>query len=135
MTCAKNCNTSDVQVILDVAAGVFVISVFDDQEAFIEFDDDEAKINIKRDSLGNVYAAGSDYVIRPFTLLVPCSDEATALDRAWITSPMSMCGSLEMITACCQDYSFESLRLTGVNAPAVGTEIGIYSFSFEGVVK
>lgn len=135
MTCAKNCNSSDAQVLFDSAAGTFILDVFEDNEAFISFDDDEVPINIKRDSLGNVYAAGHNYIIRPFTLLMPCTDEVIALDQAWRRNPLLMCGNLEMITACCEDYSFESIRITTMNAPSVGTEIGSYSISFEGVVR
>jgi len=135
MTCAKNCNTNDVQVLFDSQAGTFILSVFDDTEAFIEFDEDEAKINIKRDSLGNVYAAGHNYVMRPFTVQTLCTDEAIELDRAWRESPIELCGNVEIITACCEDYSYESIRLTSVSAPSVGTEIGVYTFSFDGVVR
>ncbi len=135
MACAKNCSTNNVQLIFDSAGGTFVVTVWDDQDAFITFDDDQAQLNIKRDSLGNIYKGGHDYVIRPFTIQVPCTDEALAIDRAWRSSPISMCGNLELITGCCEDYSFESISLTTVNAPDVGKEIGVYTFSFEGVIK
>lgn len=136
MACAKNCNSEDVQIIFDTAeAGSFLIDAFDDTEAFITFDDDTASINIKRDSIGDVYAAGHNYVIRSFSIQIPCNDQSQALDRAWRTNPMAMCGDLEMITACCEDYSFTSVRLTSVTAPPVGTEIGVYTMSFEGVPR
>lgn len=135
MTCAKNCNTQDVQLVFASLIGTFTITVWDDQEAFIQYDGDTTPINIKRDSLGNVFAAGHNYVIRPFTIFVPCSDEAKAMDAAWKKSPIEMCGSLQLITNCCNDEFYESIRLTTVNAPNIGTEIGVYSFSFEGVIK
>ena len=133
MTCARNCNSQDVQVFFSTANGSFSITVFDDADAFVTFDDDQIPINLRRDTLGNIYAAGSNYVIRPFTLSVPCSDESVALDDAYIADPLSMCGDLELITGCCKDQLFRSLRLVGVNAPDVGNEIGIYEFSFEGI--
>lgn len=135
MNCAKNCTTNDVQMVFDAASGVYVITVFDDQDAFITFDDDQVPINMKRDSLGNIYKGGHDFVIRPFTIQVPCNDESLALDRAWRASPITMCGNLELITGCCEDLSFEATTLTAVNAPDVGKEVGVYTFSFEGIVK
>jgi len=135
MACVKNCVTDDVQVVFATANGIFIITVWDDAEVFIAFDDDQVSLNVKRDSVGDVYTAGHNYVVRPFTLTVPCTEEAVALDRAWRTNPVQMCGSLDMITGCCEDYKFQSLRMTAVNAPDVGTENGVYTFSFEGIVR
>ncbi len=135
MTCIKNCKTDDVQFVFSGASGTYVITAWADETAFISFDEDQTTINIKRDSVGNVYSAGHNYVIRPFSLTVDCSDEARILDAAWRANPMDFCGDAEIISGCCEDYSFESIRLTGVTAPAIGTEVGTFTFSFEGVVK
>ena len=133
MACVKNCKSEDVQFIFVTSDKVsFSLDVFADDEAFISFDSDEAPVNSKRDSKGNLYKSGHSYVVRKFTVKTECSDDAQALERYWRKNPTA-CGTCAIITNCCDDYIMESVELSEIKVPDIGTEIGSYEFSFEGV--
>lgn len=136
MSCAQNCNTNDAQIIFVTSdRRIFTFTLFSDSDEIITFDEDVNNINTKRDSRGNARRAGHDYTMRPFTIEIPCDDEAIRFDREWRNNPISMCGDMEVITGCCDDYSYESLVVTSVTAPSIGTEVGYFTIGFDGVVR
>lgn len=133
MACIENCDSNLVNLIYTTADGTYSLTNFISEGEFIEYDEAERMKNSKRDTQGNLYFAGSNYVTQAFSVKTHCTEEATALEAAWIASGGSLCGDLSTTSSCCIDRDFESVEITGITPPSLGDETGEYEFSFVGV--